>query len=165
MSIVPASLGDWPAIERIYREGIRTGHATFQTEDDIGSGADWFAGHIDGLTFKALVDGRTVGWSALSPVSSRCVYSGVAEVSVYVSGEARGLGFGRKLLAHLIDASEQAGIWTLQAGIFPENEVSVRLHHSLGFRTVGRREKIGRHHGIWRDTLLLERRSPLQTFS
>jgi phosphinothricin acetyltransferase len=102
---------------------------------------------------------RVVGWAVLSPVSPRAVYSGVAEVSIYVAAPARGQGVGRALLKALIESSEAAGIWTLQAGIFPENEASVALHLGCGFRVVGRRERLGRHHGIWRDSLLLERRS------
>jgi L-amino acid N-acyltransferase YncA len=105
------------------------------------------------------VEGRIVGWAALSPVSSRCVYGGVAEVSVYVAEDARGRGVGRRLLGALVDASEQNGIWTLQAGIFPENQASIRLHQQVGFRIVGTRERIGRMDGRWRDTVLMERRS------
>ncbi|MCO5186196.1 MAG: N-acetyltransferase family protein [Anaerolineae bacterium] len=161
MVIKPAAVTDWPAIERIYRAGIRTGHATFSTEADIPDGSTWFAGKIDGLAFKAIGDhDEIIGWAALSPVSSRCVYEGVAELSVYVAPEAMGHGVGSALLAHLIGASEMAGIWTLQASIFPENVASIHLHEKYGFRIVGRREKIGRHHGVWRDTILMERRSP-----
>jgi L-amino acid N-acyltransferase YncA len=120
---------------------------------------EWDAAHRDDCRLVARRTGQVVGWAALSPVSRRCVYGGVAEVSVYVAESARGQGIGRALLSALIDASEAAGIWTLQAGIFPENEASVRLHKSCGFRVVGRRERIGQLHGVWRDTLLLERRS------
>ncbi|MCB0133275.1 MAG: N-acetyltransferase [Caldilineaceae bacterium] len=107
-----------------------------------------------------MVDGETVGWAALAPVSSRPVYQGVAEVSVYVAAAARGQNVGRMLLAHLILASEDAGLWTLQAGVFPENHASIRLHQAAGFRIVGTREKLGQMNGIWRDVVLMERRSP-----
>lgn len=161
MRIQPATVADWVAIQQIYSVGIRTGHATFTTEADIPDGPTWFAGKLDGLVFKAVNDdSETVGWAALSPVSTRCVYGGVAEVSVYVAPEAMRCGVGSALMAQLVTASEKAGIWTLQAGIFPENVASVRLHEKHGFRIVGRREKIGRHQGVWRDTLLMERRSP-----
>jgi phosphinothricin acetyltransferase len=107
--------------------------------------------------------GRVLGWAALSPVSDRCVYAGVAENSVYVHPEARGRGVGTALLRALVASTEAAGIWTLQTGIFPENAASVALHEKAGFRVVGRRERLGRHHGVWRDVLLLERRSPVVT--
>lgn len=158
--IQPATLADWPDIERIYREGIRTGHATFQTEADIPAGERWFADHMAGLVFKAVDEaGALLGWAALSPVSSRCVYAGVAEVSVYVGEAARGQGVGLALMERLITASEEAGVWTLQAGIFPENTASIELHKRVGFRVVGVREKLGRMNGVWRDVVLMERRS------
>lgn len=155
--VAPMTPADWPAVRAIYEEGMATGHATFET-----SAPEWDAWNAARLPDCRLVarDGdRLIGWAALSPVSSRCVYSGVAEVSIYVAAAARGCGVGRALLLALIEASEAAGIWTLQAGIFPENEASVALHQSCGFRVVGRRERLGRHHGVWRDSLLLERRS------
>jgi len=148
--------GDWADIRQIYLEGIATGHATFETS--APSWERWDEAH---LPFARLVArrGEMVGWAALSPVSQRCVYGGVAEVSVYVSSESRGAGVGRALLRALIDESERNGIWTLQAGIFPENSSSIALHLACGFREVGRRERIGKLHGVWRDTVLLERRS------
>jgi len=158
--IQPATLDDWPEIERIYRAGIRTGLATFETEADVPDGRVWFAGKIAGMVFKQVVaDGRILGWCALSPVSKRRVYAGVAEVSVYVAADAWGQGVGTALLTRLIRVSEAAGIWTLQAGIFPENGTSLRLHQKLGFRVVGRREKLAQLDGVWRDVLLLERRT------
>lgn len=160
MHITPATLADWGAIRRVYIEGIRTGHATFEAEADVPDGPAWFGGKIGGLIFKAEDDGALLGWAALSRVSARRVYAGVAEVSIYVAAAARGRGVGRALLAHLVAAAEQAGIWTLQAGIFPENGVSIRLHEQAGFRIVGVREKLGQMDGVWRDVVLMERRSP-----
>jgi phosphinothricin acetyltransferase len=151
------SLGDWPAVRDIYTEGIATGNATFET--NAPEWETWNAAHIDLCRLIAQVEGVIAGWAALTPVSGRCVYSGVAEVSVYVSAAARGAGVGTALLAALIQASEACGIWTLQAGIFPENTASVALFTKLGFRTLGYRERIGKMDGRWRDTLLLERRS------
>lgn len=141
----------------IYRQGIITGNATFQTE--IPSWQEWSSSHLDSCRIVAKSDGIPVGWAALSKVSGRCVYSGVAEVSVYIGDEFRGRGVGTILLAELIRKSENQGIWTLQAGIFPENESSISLHLKNGFRVVGRREKLGKLKGIWRDVMLLERRS------
>jgi phosphinothricin acetyltransferase len=149
---------DWRAVRAIYESGIATGHATFQTE--APSWENWDRTHLSSCRLVARDDSRNViGWAALSPVSARPVYAGVAEVSVYVAEDARGMGIGRRLLEALIAASEADGRWTLQAGIFPENAASLRIHESCGFRVVGRRERIGAHHGIWRDVLLLERRS------
>jgi phosphinothricin acetyltransferase len=148
---------DWPAIGAIYAEGIATGNATFETETP--DWLKWNAAHIDGCRFVAREAGQVIGWAALSRVSSREVYAGVAEVSVYVAERARGRGVGLKLLQVLVAASEQAGFWTLQAGIFAENTASIRLHECCGFRIVGRREKIACLHGAWRDTVLMERRS------
>lgn len=147
----------WPAVKEIYESGIATGNATFQTAAPAWE--VWDAAHATTGRLVALVEDRVAGWCALSPVSSRAVYAGVAEVSVYVSEPARGQGIGHALLEALIAVSEQAGYWTLQAGIFPENTASIRLHEQLGFRLVGRREKIGKMHNRWRDTLLFERRS------
>ena len=147
----------WPEVRAIYEEGLAGGHATFETMSP--EWPEWDAAHLRHSRLVAR-DGETVvGWAALSPVSPRAVYAGVAEVSVYVLGRARGRGIGRRLLEELIVASEAAGIWTLQASIFPENEASVRLHEACGFRFLGRRERIARHHGTWRDTVLYERRS------
>jgi L-amino acid N-acyltransferase YncA len=148
---------DWPAVRAIYVEGIETGNATF--EKSPPEWASWDAGHLHVGRFVASSVGEVLGWAALSPVSSRCVYAGVAEVSVYVARRAQGQGIGTKLLASLVDASEREGIWTLQAGIFPENVPSVELHKRLGFRIVGTREKLGSIDGRWRDVLLMERRS------
>jgi phosphinothricin acetyltransferase len=150
-------VSDWEQVRAIYLEGIRSGHSTFETE--APSWEKWDEGH---LQFARLVmrDGETVlGWAALSPVSKRHVYRGVAEVTVYVSENAQGLGIGRALLEALIDESEKNGIWTLQASIFPENTASVQLHLRCGFREVGRRERIAVLNGVWRDTLLFERRA------
>jgi phosphinothricin acetyltransferase len=148
---------DWPEVARIFEEGIRTGNATFETE--VPSWEAWDAAHVPEHRFVADREGRVVGWIALAPVSSRCCYAGVAEVSAYVAEEARGEGVGRQLLAALIERSERAGIWTLETGVFPENEPSLRLLQRFGFRIVGTRERIGRMHGMWRDVVFLERRS------
>ena len=148
---------DWPDVRAIYEAGIATGHATFQT--DAPAWDAWDRGHLPTCRLVARDDdGAVLGWAALSPVSARPVYAGVVEVSVYVATDARGTGVGRALLNSLIDAAAADGRWTLQAGIFPENEASVRLHLACGFRVVGRRERIGQHYGKWRDVLLLERR-------
>ena len=148
---------DWGAVRAIYREGIATGNATFET--DAPPWEAWDKDHLRACRLVARADGRVMGWAALSPVSGRCVYAGVAEVSVYVSTSARGQGVGRALLGALIEASEHAGLWTLQAGIFPENTASLALHRAHGFREVGRRERIGQLNGVWRDVVLMERRS------
>ncbi|MFD1871493.1 GNAT family N-acetyltransferase [Hymenobacter bucti] len=148
----------WPAARAIYEAGIATGQATFATEAPTWEA--WEAGHLPHSRLVALgAAGQVLGWAALSPVSSRCVYAGVAEVSIYIAAEARGQGVGRQLLGALVAASEAQGIWTLQAGIFPENAASLALHAAHGFRLVGRRERIGQLAGAWHDTLLLERRS------
>jgi phosphinothricin acetyltransferase len=148
---------DWTAVRAIYQEGIATGQATFETS--APEWETWDASHRMDCRLVARQETRILGWAALSPVSKRSVYHGVAEVSVYVTADARGHGVGRALLLALIDASEEAGIWTLQAGIFPENEASVALHLACGFRIVGLREHLGLHNGTWRDELMLERRS------
>lgn len=148
---------DWDRVAGIYRAGLATGNATFETE--VPSWEAWDREHLPSCRLVAEREGRVVGWGALSPVSDRCVYGGVAEVSVYVDEAARGAGIGLRLLEALVEASERAGLWTLQAGIFPENEASVRIHERAGFRLVGRRERLGRLGGRWRDVLLLERRS------
>jgi phosphinothricin acetyltransferase len=157
IAVEPMRASDWPAVAGIYQQGIDTGDATFETR--VPSWEAWDAGHLNAARLVAREEGRVVGWAALSPVSDRCVYGGVAEVSVYVAGAARGRGIGRRLLEALALASEEAGIWTLQAGIFPENEASLAIHRSCGFRVVGRRERLGRLAGEWRDVILLERRS------
>ena len=148
---------DWEAVRAIYEEGIATGDATFETQ-----APDWEAwdrGRRADCRLVARSEGEVVGWAALSPVSARPVYSGVAEVSLYVAAFARGRGVGTALLRALIEASERAGIWTLQGAIFPENAASLALVRRCGFREVGRRERIGCLGGIWRDTILVERRS------
>jgi L-amino acid N-acyltransferase YncA len=148
---------DWDAVRRIYVEGINSGDATFETA--APAWAEWDAKHLAIGRLTAAENGDVVGWAALSGVSNRCAYAGVAEVSVYVAGIARGRGVGSGLLRGLITASEIVGIWTLQAGIFPENAASVTIHQGCGFREIGRRERLGKLHGRWRDVLLLERRS------
>src|SRR5262245_9642155 len=153
--------GDAAAVLAIYQAGIDTGQATFET---AAPGWDTFAASRLPDHRLIVADPYTdtvLGWAALSPVSDRCVYVGVAETSIYVHPDARGRGVGQALLRALVESSERAGIWTLQAGIFPENAASLALHEKAGFRLVGRRERIGRHHGVWRDVLFLERRSPV----
>src|SRR5215212_1185125 len=150
--------GHWPGVRAVYLDGLATGDATFETE--APDWERWDASHLRACRLVALADGgRVAGWAALSPVSARKVYAGVAEVSVYVGDAFRGQGVGRALLSTLVRESESEGIWTLQAGIFPENVASVELHRACGFREVGRRERVGRLKGRWRDTVLLERRS------
>jgi len=148
---------DWPAVRRIYEEGIATGVATFET--GVSGWEEWGLWHLDSCRLVARAGEEVLGWAALSPVSERPVYGGVAEVSIYVGQAARGRGAGKRLLEQLVIESERAGLWTLQAGIFTENEASIRLHRSCGFREVGVRERLGRLDGVWRDVLLLERRS------
>ena len=148
---------DWPAIQRIYSEGIATGNATFETE--TADWTKWDQGHRQDCRLVACNSHGILSWAALSSVSRRRVYSGVAEVSVYVAIEARGRGVGTMLLQSLVEESERRGVWTLQAGIFPENVPSIALHKSCGFREVGLRQQLGQRHGVWRDVLLLERRS------
>lgn len=147
---------DWPAVKAIYEEGIATGEATFETAAPEWEA--WDKSHLP-LRLVAREEGDVLGWAALSPVSERCVYEGVAEVSVYVAASARGRGVGKALLGELVRRSEGAGLWTLQAGVFPENAASLRLHEGAGFRVVGTRERIGRHGDRWRDVVLLERRT------
>lgn len=148
---------DWSRVADIFAEGLATGTATFETE--VPTHEEWDRSHVAACRLVAEVEGRVVGWAALSPVSDRCVYGGVAEISVYVGADARGHGVGTRLLGALVDASEGAGYWTLQAGIFAENVASVRVHEKCGFRVVGVRERLGKLDGRWRDVLLLERRS------
>ena len=150
---------DWDDVRRIYAAGIATGNATFETETparDVLEGK-WSANH----RWVAESNGIVVGWAALAAVSARECYAGVAETSVYVDPEAHGRGVGKALVTRQVTAAEAAGLWTLQTSIFPENRVSLGLHHWAGFRTVGVRERIAQHHGRWRDTILLERRSTL----
>jgi L-amino acid N-acyltransferase YncA len=162
-SIRPMTASDWPAARAVYLEGIATGNATFETE--VPEWERWDAAHLAACRFVAcgLVanDGVVLGFAALSPVSARKVYAGVAEVSVYVSQQARRAGVGAALLRELVAASEAAGIWTLQAGIFPENHASLRIHERCGFRVLGVRERVGCLAGAWRDVVLMERRSAI----
>lgn len=153
-ALLPA---DWPGVRAIYLEGIATGNATFET--NAPEWPAWDAGHLKSCRLAAREGEELQGWAALSPVSSRCVYGGVAEVSIYVAERARGRGIGKALLHALVAASEAAGIWTLQAGIFPENAASIELHRGAGFRVVGTRERLGKMQGRWRDVVLMERRS------
>ena len=166
--VLPMPPDLWPAVREIYREGIATGNATFETE--LPDWEKWDSSHrkncrliafepIDEEALIPLDRLNVLGWAALSPVSSRRVYAGVAEVSVYVAAAARGRGVGKALLQALVQESEQNGIWTLQAGIFPENRASIALHKSCGFRQVGVRHRVGKLGDTWRDVMLLERRS------
>lgn len=148
----------WPRVKAIYDEGISKGDATFETA--APGWGEWEKEHLSCCRLVAVINSVIAGWAALSPVSGRCVYAGVAEVSVYVAKEYQRRGLGKELLNALIKESETAGIWTLQAGIFPENEASIALHLSCDFRIVGKRERIGQINGVWRDVILLERRSP-----
>lgn len=166
MQIVPLRPSDWASVRRIFLEGIATGHATFET--DAPDWETWDRAHRSDCRLiardsAAVASPRTpfsvLGWAALSAVSQRRAYAGVAEVSIYVAAAARGRGVGRRLLEELVRASEAAGVWTLQAGIFPENAASLAIHRASGFRRVGVRERVGRLSGAWRDVVLLERRS------
>ena len=159
MTFQPLTPAYWPAVRAIYEAGIATGNATFETQAPTWE--TWDKGHLVHSRLVALAaDGTVLGWAALSPVSGRCVYGGVAELSIYIATEARGQGVGRQLLQALIQESEVQGIWTLQAGTFEENTASIALHTQAGFRIVGHRERIGQHHGVWRSTVQMERRSP-----
>ena len=164
ISVRPMTAGDWPAVAEIFRQGIDDGEATFETRT---TGWDAFdAAKLPGLRLVAADDrdSRVLGWAAASPVSTREVYRGVIEHSVYIDRAARGRGIGRLLLSAFVDAADDAGVWTIQSSVFPENTASLRLHEAAGFRVVGRRERIARagvgpHAGTWRDTVLIERRS------
>jgi len=159
MQIINMLPAHWYEVKRIYEEGIATGNATFQTEAPTYE--EWNRGHLTISRFVAVENEEILGWAALTPVSGRCVYAGVAEVSVYVASSVRGKGIGNALLQALIKSSEENNLWTLQAGIFPENIASIKLHEANDFRIIGIREKIGKMNGVWRDTVLLERRSKL----
>lgn len=148
---------DWPVVAQIYAEGIATGMATFETQ--VPDWPAWDNAHLKIGRLVAIQGDQLFGWAALSPVSSRCVYGGVGEVSIYIGEESRGNGLGLLLLQALIRESEAHGIWTLQSGIFPENSASIKLHEKGGFRRIGYRERIGCLQGIWRDNILFERRS------
>lgn len=152
------SRADWPEVSRIYAEGIATRNATFETT--LPSWEEWDAAHLEQHRFVAEAAGRLVGWIAAVPVSSRCCYAGVAEISTYVAEGERGRGVGAALLERLIDSTEADGIWTLETGVFPENRASLALLDRFGFRKVGVRERLGRLDGVWRDVVLLERRVP-----
>jgi L-amino acid N-acyltransferase YncA len=160
---IPVTINDlrpehWPEVARIYEQGIATGQATFETS--VPGWEEWDGAHLDAHRFVAVdTNGAVLGWVAVSPVSDRCVYGGVVENSVYVADDARGRGVGLALLKRLVESTESAGVWTIQTGIFPENEASVALHERVGFEIVGRRKKLGKLSGVWRDVLLLERRS------
>lgn len=157
MIIDPLQPADWDEVRRIYLEGLATGNASFETEAPTWE--QWDQGHLPHTRLAARDDRRLVAWAALAPVSRRRCYAGVAEVSLYVAADQRGRGIGKALLLALIESSERHGIWTLQGATFAENTASIRLQQSCGFRIVGRRERIGQRNGVWRDTILTERRS------
>ncbi len=149
---------DWPAVAEIYRQGIESGNATFETA--VPDWASWNVARSRGCRLVAAAGGEVIGFAALSPVSGRCVYGGVREAMIYVAAAARGRGVGGRLLRRLVAESEEHGIWTLQAGIFPENASSLRIFEKAGFRVLGTHERLGRFHdGRWRDVVLMERRS------
>ena len=154
----PMLASDWPQVARIYADGIATGHATF--DDRVPTWSAWDASHRPDLRLIVHSGDQVIGWAAASPVSDRCCYQGVVEDSVYVDPRHHGLGAGQLLLSSLVKQAVATGVWTIQAGIFPENVASLRVHHACGFRTVGRRERLGQVSGVWRDVLLLEHRSP-----
>jgi L-amino acid N-acyltransferase YncA len=157
MEIRPMRTDDWPAVRTIYEQGIATRLATFETEAPAWEA--WDTAHLAEPRLVAEEDGEVLGWAALSPVSRRACYAGVAEESVYIAESARGQGVGRALLGQLCAEAEAAGIWTIQTSIFPENVASIELHRRCGFRVVGTRERIGQLDGAWRDTVLMERRA------
>ena len=157
MQIVNLHPQHWPFVEQIYCDGIQSKNATFET--DTPSWESWDESHLKSCRYVALIVNDGAGWAALLPISKKEVYKGVAEVSIYVGKNFHGHGIGKALLKHLIVKSEEAGFWTLQAILFPENTASYNLHISEGFREVGYREKIGKQFGEWRNTVLLERRS------
>ncbi|MDE3143462.1 MAG: N-acetyltransferase [Bacteroidota bacterium] len=159
MQIITMLPQHWEAVKKIYEEGIATGNATFQT--NAPSWKEWNESHVTNSRLVAIENDEILGWAAITAVSGRCVYAGVGEVSVYVSANARGKGVGKLLLQSLIDESEKNNFWTLQAGIFPENIPSIKIHEACGFRIIGKRERIGKMNDVWRDTLLLERRSTI----
>ncbi|RTZ49984.1 N-acetyltransferase family protein [Chryseobacterium arthrosphaerae] len=159
MEFKPISKDNFPELVEIYRQGLATNIATFQ--NDLPMWEDWDNGHLKFCRISVYENNEMLGWTALSPVSSRCVYSGVAEVSVYVDTDSRGKGIGKLLLNELIKQSESNGIWTLQSGIFSENQASIKLHEKCGFRIVGYREKIGKKNGVWKDNVLMEYRSKI----
>lgn len=157
MEIFKIESHHYPQIAAIYLQGISSGNATFQTE--VPDWTDWDKSHLPHSRLAVFVNNDIAGWAALTPVSSRCVYAGVGEVSIYIADKYRGKGIGKALFSQLIKDSEENGLWTLQSGIFPENTASIKLHEACGFRQIGYREKIGKMNGIWRDNIILERRS------
>ncbi|MFD2563877.1 GNAT family N-acetyltransferase [Aquimarina rubra] len=157
MKILSFDQSDWTDVSRIYKEGINTGIATFETKVPVWE--QWNQTHIQSCRLKAVLNNEIVGWAALAPTSKREVYKGVAEVSIYITSKYRNLGIGKLLLTKLIEDSEQEGFWTLQAGIFSNNTASIQLHTSLGFRIIGYREKVGKLQETWYDNTILERRS------
>ncbi len=157
IQIEPMIPAHWPAVATIYKEGIETGMATFEKE--VPSWEKWDNNHIKNCRLVAIIHTSVVGWASLSSVSSRCVYGGVAEVSVYVASSVRGKGIGEQLLNRLITESESNAYWTLQSGIFPDNKASIKLHKKNGFRSIGFRERIGKLDGVWKDNIVMERRS------
>ncbi len=159
MEIIPIHKDHFPEIAEIYRQGLETGNATFETT--VPTWEDWDKAKLKHSRLVAILDNTVVGWAALSAVSDRCVYGGVAEVSIYISNDHQGKGIGKALMLKLIEDSERNGIWTLQSGMFPENEATVSLHKSAGFRIIGYREKIGKLGSKWRDTIMMERRSKI----
>ena len=159
MTFTAVTNTNYPQVAAIYAEGIETGIATFETT--IPDWEKWDASHLALGRIAIIEDNVLKGWAALSPVSSRCVYGGVAEVSVYVAENARGKGYGKILLQELIKISEENALWTLQSGIMKANEASIQMHIKCGFREIGYREKIGQLNGVWLDNVILERRSKL----
>lgn len=157
MEIRPITKDNFSEAVEIYKQGLATNIATFQ--NDLPQWEDWNKGHLDFCRISIYENNKMLGWTALTPVSSRCVYAGVAEVSVYIAQKERGKGIGKILLNELIKQSEANGIWMLQSGIFSENQSSIKLHEKCGFRMVGYREKIGKKNGIWKDNILMEYRS------
>ncbi|WP_336960017.1 N-acetyltransferase family protein [Chryseobacterium contaminans] len=157
MKIISIDKEHYPEISKIYQQGIETGVATFETS--VPSWESWSESKLSHSRMIAVQDDAVLGWAALSKVSSRCVYEGVAEVSIYVSENHRGKGVGKFLMHQLIEESEANGIWTLQSGMFPENEATIALHKAFGFRMIGYRERIGKLQGVWRDSVMMERRS------
>ncbi|AYM99669.1 GNAT family N-acetyltransferase [Chryseobacterium sp. 3008163] len=157
MEIIPTDKKHFLDIAEIYRQGLETGNATFETT--VPTWEDWDKSKLKHSRLTAIIDNTVVGWAALSAVSDRCVYGSVAELSIYISNNHKGKGIGKVLMQKLIEESERNGIWTLQSGMFPENKATVSLHQSSGFRMIGYREKIGKLRDTWRDTVIMERRS------
>ncbi|MFC4686588.1 GNAT family N-acetyltransferase [Epilithonimonas pallida] len=157
MEIKLITKDNFSEVIEIYKQGLATNVATFQ--NDLPQWEEWDKGHLNFCRISIYDNGKMIGWASLTPVSSRCVYAGVAEVSIYIAQDERGKGVGKTLLAELIQHSEENGIWTLQSGIFAENQSSIKLHEKCGFRLVGYREKIGKKNGVWKDNVLMERRS------